>query len=433
VNARRITSRLISLSVVGFFISAVQGQSLNEVVSTTLKTNPDILASKYNLEAAEQLRKQARGGYFPSLDLVIAGGEETSNNTTTRAAELGDLKLDRMERSIKLTQLLYDGFATRNLVKQQTHLVDAAISRLSSSQENISLRAVQVYLEVLRRDAVVELTAENLQHHEDTLSKIQERFESGVGTKVDVVQTIGRRAQAKSNLLLSERDTKNGRAEFYRVVGENPKSLSDPAIISGLPSTLEHAVELAYRNNPGLKAAESELQAAVAARKQAGGAFHPRFDLEVGATRNDDTDGSVGANDDETAVVRMSYNLFRGGADKARLNEAEAREFSARELVRSNRRAVVEDVTLIWNELEDILMRLEHLEAHVNSTEEVLKVYKEQLALNKRTLLDLLDVENELLRAKTASISGQYIALLARYRVLTSTGQLLISLGIQPE
>ncbi|HAK53112.1 MAG TPA: hypothetical protein DCM54_14585 [Gammaproteobacteria bacterium] len=89
------------------------------------------------------------------------------------------------------------------MVKQQEHLFLAAMSRLASSQENVSLRAIQVYLEVLRRDAVVELSEENLRHHEETLSKIQERFESGVGTKVDVVQTVGRKVQAKSNVLLS--------------------------------------------------------------------------------------------------------------------------------------------------------------------------------------------------------------------------------------
>ena len=92
-----------------------------------------------------------------------------------------------------------------------------------------------------------------------------------------------------------------------------------------------------------------------------------------------------------------------------------------------------EDVTLIWNELQDILQRLEYLEAHVKSTEEVLVVYNEQLSLGKRTLLDLLDIQNELLRAKVAYISGQYSAKLARYRVLASTGKLLDTMGIQPE
>ena len=128
----------------------------------------------------------------------------------------------------------------------------------------------------------------------------------------------------------------------------------------------------------------------------------------------------------------MTFNVFRGGADIARFNETQAREFAAREALRSSRRAVAEDVALIWNELEDILVRLEYLKAHVESTEEVLKVYNEQLTLGKRTLLDLLDVQNELLRAKIAYVSGQYVSLLARYRVLTSTGQLLKTMGIIP-
>ena len=226
---------------------------------------------------------------------------------------------------------------------------------------------------------------------------------------------------------------KNGVAEFYRVVGEYPQSLVVPLAVDGVPGTLEQALELALSNNPGLKAVEAELEASIAGRKQAKGSFYPRFDLEVGATRNDDLDGSEGANDDESAVVRMTYNIYRGGADRARLNEAEAREFAVREGVRSSKRAVEEDVTLIWNELQDILIRLEYLDAHVRSTKEVLSVYREQLSLGKRTLLDLLDVQNELLRAQIAKVSGEYIALLARYRVLASTGQLLATLEIDPE
>ena len=419
--------------VLGLIVPCASAQTLDEAIRATLRTNPDVLASRYGVRAAEELKNQARGGYFPRLDIVLAGGRERSNNTTTRALGDDDLSLTRAERSIRLSQLIYDGSSTRNLVKQQSALVDAALARLASTQENISLRAIQVYLASLRGTIVVRLAEENLGYHEETLGKITERFERGVGTKVDVVQTRGRRAQSKSNVLLSQRDAKNGIAEFYRVVGERPKMLVLPHAVGGVPGTLEQALERALANNPVLKAVEAELEASIAGRRQAKGIFFPRFDLEIGATRNDDTDGSLGANDDESAVIRMTYNIYRGGADRARLNEAEAREFELRERVRSSRRVVEEDVTLIWNELQDILVRLEYLDAYVKSTEEVLSVYIEQLTLGKRTLLDLLDVQNELLRAQISKVSGEYIALLARYRVLASTGQLLETLGINPE
>ena len=419
--------------VLGLIVPCASAQTLDEAIRATLRTNPDVLASRYGVRAAEELKNQARGGYFPRLDIVLAGGRERSNNTTTRALGDDDLSLTRAERSIRLSQLIYDGSSTRNLVKQQSALVDAALARLASTQENISLRAIQVYLASLRGTIVVRLAEENLGYHEETLGKITERFERGVGTKVDVVQTRGRRAQSKSNVLLSQRDAKNGIAEFYRVVGERPKMLVLPHAVGGVPGTLEQALELALANNPVLKAVEAELEASIAGRRQAKGIFFPRFDLEIGATRNDDTDGSLGANDDESAVIRMTYNIYRGGADRARLNEAEAREFELRERVRSSRRVVEEDVTLIWNELQDILVRLEYLDAYVKSTEEVLSVYIEQLTLGKRTLLDLLDVQNELLRAQISKVSGDHIALLARYRVLASTGRLLETLEINPE
>lgn len=423
--------RLAIAVVLVLFSSSSFAQTLRETVELTLRTNPDILASKHNVEAAAQLKRQAQGGLYPSLDLVIAGGRENSNNTTTRAAGSDDLKLTRKERSLRFTQLLYDGFSTQNFIEQQEALTEAALARLTSTQESVSLRAIQVYLEVLRRDAVVELAKQNLAHHDSTLKKIQERFDNGIGTKVDVVQTQGRQAQSKGNVLLAQRDSRNGMAEFFRVVGENPANLSKPAAITGLPSTLEQAIEIAMQNNPNLVAAKSDLAAAVAAHKQSRGAYHPRFDLEIGATRNDDNDGTPGANDDETAVVRMTYNLYRGGADKARINEAQAREFAARESLRSIQRGVTEDVTLVWNELDDILVRLQYLEAHVKATEEVLEVYNQQLSLGKRTLLDLLDVQNELLRANVAYLSGQYTAILARYRVLASTGSLLDTMGVE--
>jgi len=412
---------------------SLAAQTLSEAVQMTLRTNPDIQASKFNLVAAEELYNQAKGGYYPSVDLVLAGGRENSDNTTTRALGEDNLWLTREDRSIRLTQLLYDGSSTRNLVRQQSALLDAALSRLTSSQENVSLRAIQVYLEVMRRNEVVELTSQNLKDHEVTLSKIQERYDSGVGTKVDVVQTRGRRAQAKSNMLLSQREASNGSAQFYRVVGQQPESLARPDPMRDIPPTLETALELAFDNHPAIEAAEAELEAAIAARERSMGVFKPRFDLELGATRNDDIDGAMGANDDESAVVRMSYNIYRGGSDRARMNETEAREFAARETLRSTRLAVEEDVRIIWNELQDILVRLEFLKAHVESTDEVLVVYNEQLTLGKRTLLDLLDIQNEQLRARAAYITGQFTELLARYNVMASVGGLLDSLGIDPE
>ena len=158
--------RLIFVVCITFMATAVNAQTLREAVTTTLRTNPDISASQYNVEAAKQLKRQAKGALYPSLDLVIAGGRESSNNTTTRASGSDDLRLTRKERSLRFTQLLYDGFSTQSLVEQQSALTEAALARLNGTRESISLRAIQLYLEVLRRGDVVRLANENLAHHD---------------------------------------------------------------------------------------------------------------------------------------------------------------------------------------------------------------------------------------------------------------------------
>ena len=423
--------KFVFLALMAGCAFSVSPMTLEEAVRTTLSTNPDIAVSRQSAEAQGYLARQSKAGIYPSIEIGLAGGWEQSSNTTTRATGVESLDLSRTEKSIRLTQRLFDGYSTRELIKQQASLTEAALARQSNTEEAVSLRAVQVYLEMLRRSSVVSLTEENLGHHDTTLNKISERYESGLGTRVDVVQTEGRRAQSKSNVLLAMRGVANGRAEFFRVVGEQPTNLSLPDNVSGLPSTLNQALTIAKDNNPELQAAAAEYDAARSADKSARGSIYPRVDLELGVSRNDDTDGTIGANDDEMAMVRLTYNLYKGGAEKARRSEASARMMAAQESLRSAQRQLDEDVTLVWNELQDILLRLEYLEAHVASTEEVLQVYNEQLSLGKRTLLDLLDVQNELLRAKVALTAGQFSARLARYRLLASTGRLLENLNVR--
>jgi adhesin transport system outer membrane protein len=408
----------------------VGAQSLVEVLEQTLATNPNIQSTAYNVTAAEALRRQAASGYLPSVDLFLARGLERSDNTTTRAAEDVNRQFDRFERSLTINQMLYDGFATANFVRQQEAVLQATVSRLISTQENTALGAAQAYLEVLKRERLVELANTNLKQHDETLVKIEERFESGVGTKVDVVQTKGRRAQSKSALLLSEKDTENARAGFYRVVGESPRSLVLPKRPASLPDTLTEAVQLAFRENPQVKAAEEDINASRAARKQILGGFQPIIDLALGATRNDDMDGSPGANNDETAVLKMSYNLYRGGADRARVKEAVARINAAEQALVALRRSITQDVSFLWNDVEDLTLRIEYLQLHVTSTEEVLEVYLEQLAIGKRTLLDVLDIQNELFRARSGLVSAEFQLRLAEYRLLATGGQFLANFGL---
>ena len=195
--------------LIGLLPVVAHAQSLEEAVQQTLLTNPNIQTSEFNLQAASALRRQAFAGFLPSVDVVLARGLEESDNTTTRATELVNQRFDRFERSLVLNQMLYDGLGTSNYVKQQDAIMVATAARLATTRENTSLQVAQAYLEVLKADQLVVLSKQNLTQHDETLIKIEERFEGGVGTKVDVVQTKGRQAQSKSSMLLSQKDAQN--------------------------------------------------------------------------------------------------------------------------------------------------------------------------------------------------------------------------------
>ncbi|RKZ78922.1 MAG: type I secretion protein TolC, partial [Candidatus Parabeggiatoa sp. nov. 3] len=142
-------------------------------------------------------------------------------------------------------------------------------------------------------------------------------------------------------------------------------------------------------------------------------------------------DGVPGDNDDMSAMLSLRYNLFRGGADKARSQETAERIGAAKEEIRRIQRILEEKVQLSWNSLRTIRARLNYLKIHLESTEEVLQSYKEQFKLGQRSLLDVLDSENELFNARASLVSAQYNEIVSIFRVLESSGLLLDTLGIE--
>jgi adhesin transport system outer membrane protein len=159
----------------------------------------------------------------------------------------------------------------------------------------------------------------------------------------------------------------------------------------------------------------------------------PRFDVELSASRNRDIDGVKGPNNDNQAMLVMRYNLFRGGADEARIREAMERETIALETLNNAVQSTEESVARTWSALIASRNRLSPLEAHARATAQVLEAYRAQFELGKRSLLDLVNAENELFQARSALRTGQATAQSAEYRVLAAVGALVRALGLTEE
>jgi adhesin transport system outer membrane protein len=414
--------------------ACLQAETLTEVIQRTLETNPDVLITINNRRAIDQELKQAQAGYWPSVELTGAYGRERSDNTSTRSRTGGEITLTRQELGLTLSQMLFDGFSVKHRVAQQHSLVNSAAYRIKNTSENIALVTAELYLEIFRRQELLELSKNNVVVHQKLREQIRILVEGGVGRKADIHQSTSRLALAKSSLVNAQGNLRHAKINYQRVTGEFPKALTMPALTAveaAVPETVEIALDNALSNNPSLKVVHADREAAQSAHRQSKSAFMPRFSLELNVNENDNLDGIEGENDDINAMFRMRYNLYQGGADKARIQETAERIGTAQEVIRRTQRVVEENLLLSWNSLITIRTRLDYLKEHVNSTEEVLQSYKEQFKLGQRSLLDLLDSENELFNARASLVTAQYTKILSIFQLLERMGSLLDTLGIK--
>lgn len=409
-------------------------QSMKEAVEHTINTNPDILVEANQRMANDQALIGARGGFFPKVDLLVGRGTEWSDNAITRSAVGGGRTLNRQENQVTLTQMLFDGFGVSSEYKRQQARVESAAYKTLGTAEAISLRGIEAYLNVLRNRELVALTRDNLDSHIRTQEQIGIRSKGGIGRKSDQEQIDARVGLAKANLVAAEANLRDSEITFLRIVGLKAKELTKPTGPDAgmIPKSEEEAVQQAINNHPILKSAIADVEAANRQHEAAKSVMYPRFDAELGYGKNRNLDGSPGDNDERYAMLRMRYNLFKGGSDNARMKETGYLNAQAKEVMNRTQRQVDESTRLSWNALYSAMDRLPSLNTHAEMSLATRDSYAKQFNLGQRTLLDLLDSENEAFTARTNYINGSYVELFARYRLLADLGQLLSFVGVEP-
>ena len=417
--------------VFGLAMMADSGAAtLEQTVQETIETNPDVLIAGSERDAVEQQMEQTRAGFFPQADITLGTGWEYSDNPTTRTVDGGSRNFNRDEAEIVVRQLLYDGHGTESEFERQRARVNSRAYDTFSTAEVTGLKAVEVYLDVLRGQKLVQLATNNLSNHQKTYDRIVKRGERGVGSKADVQQALGRLALARTNLMAEENNLDDAIAAFVNVVGHEPADLQEPESREHLlPASFDEALITALDNHPQLKSAEADVDAAVEQHQAARALFFPRIHLEISGSNNDNLDGIPGRNKDTQAMLRGRYN-FTGGKDIARRQETVYELEQAKEIRDRTRRQVTESIQLSWNAYETAKQQLEFFRIHVDASKQALLAYRKQFNIGQRTLIDLLDQESEVFQANINYVNGQNEVMFSTYRILAGTGKLLWNLDI---
>lgn len=412
------------------------GTTLRDVVEQTINTNPEVLAAWNGFQAAGYDARVAFGGYLPQVDVSGGVGLEDRENDGTGS-------YDTNYAEVSLTQMLYDGFATANEVERLEQAQLVRYYELLGASQNAALEATRAYLDVQRYRILVGLAQRNYQRHLDVFYQIEARALSGAGRRVDLEQIAGRLALAESNLITEASNLHDVSARFQRLVGElPPESLAAaPTFSERLPADVSEALQLAYEGNPDFHAAIANIEASRAAREGTKAPFQPRLDLvgRSGTYRDGDNADTPFGSEPESHESRSSLelvasmNLYRGGSDLAAYRAASERVEQSINLRDKACVDIRQTASIAYNDTQRLRAQLEYLNEHRLTTDRVLAAFKQQFDIGQRSLLDLLDMENEYFEASRAYSNAQFDVALADTRTLAAMGDLLEVLDVRRE
>ena len=368
-----------------------------------------------------------KGGFYPTIDLNASYGRGYNDNPTTRGQGNHHTEtLNYTQSELRLRQMLFDGFNTANEVGRTQAVVNSRAYYVQGTAESLGLRTIEVYLEVLKRRELLTLAKNNLQAHMRVNDQIGLRSQRGIGSIADQDQSVARRALAENNFQTAEVDLADAESNFFSVVGRMPDQLEAPPSIKGeVPGAFTEAQQSMLVNNPYLKSAQADVQAAEKQYEVAKSPFYPRFDGELAVGANNDVQGQVGHDNEWRAGVVMNYNLFKGGSDKARL-QSDAHKINQAMDIRNNAlRMLNENLNLAWHAMNNARIQTPTARQYAETSAKVRVAYQDQFGLGQRTLLDLLDSENELYNANRRYTEVRYTEEFSMYRVLANMGELL--------
>ncbi len=405
--------------------------SLENALTRGLSSNPEYGIVANNRRATDEELRQARGLFLPSVDLAASTGVEVTDDQGTRASNLDDRSRGIYDYSATLTQMLFDGFGAANEVDRQESRVESAAYRVHETAELVGLDIIEAYLEVLRQRDLLLIARDNVQDHISMLNEIIDTAQVGRSTDADVAQAEARLASAKANEANVKEALRIAEAQYIREIGEKPDVLIMPALpVEAVSANVDDAVTLAVTNSPTLGIFEADIDVAWEEYESTASGFYPEIDLQLQGRQNDDLGGQEGNDKSASAQIVANWNIYRGGIDTALRREHIYRHAQSKESRVDAARTLENDVRQTWAAMVSAGERANQFTAQAMANEKVVAAYKDQFELDRRTLLDVLDSQNELFVSRSNAVNAEYLEMLAVYRLLSLQGKLLPTMGV---
>lgn len=399
--------------------------TLQQALQQAYVSNPTITGARAGLRATDETVPLARADGLPNASVETDYTENLvvgSNNFVEPARQI--------TVTPQVSVPIYSGGAVRNSIKAAKTRVDAGRANLRETESQLFTEVVGAYMDVIRDEAIVGLNQQNVHVLEVNLKATNDRFQVGDLTRTDVAQSQARLAQARSDLESAQSNLIASRENYVRLVGAPPGELEPPPPLPLLPRSPDEAVQIALSDNPTLLAAKKaadaygyDVKAARADRLPklslfAGGQYYNYFNsLEAVAGSSVPESGTAAQ-----AGARLTIPLFQGGRPAAEVRQAQAYQSQAIEQTTAAERQVIDNARsdfAAWQAAEAVI---KSSKAAVDADQLSLQGVRAENSVGNRTILDILNAEQELLNSQVTLVSAQRDAYVAGFALLAAMG-----------
>ena len=397
--------------------------TVQEALAAAYRNNPTLQAERAGLRGVDEGVPQALSNWRP--DAEVTGDVARSATFTSTRTERDQIRTPRGVE-LSLTQPLFRGFRTVAATREAESQVRAARARLTATEQEVLLDAVRAYMDVVSDLAVLELNTSNEQVLARQLKATRERFRVGELTRTDVKQAEARLTGATTDRIQAEGDLEASRATYRKVIGETPENLIKPqrAFMGKAPPDKAVALKLANDDNPGVIAAIYDERVARHNVDEVRGELLPSLELSATLSRDMESTGNKSRADEKSIMMTLTMPLYQSGAVHSRLREAKQAVGRGRFLTDQARLDAVEEATHAWEALGTAQARIISFSSQVKANEIALDGVRREAEGGARTVLDILNAEQELVDTEVKRVQAQRDEVVALFELKAAMGQL---------
>jgi outer membrane protein len=399
---------------------AVSAETLRDALSAAYYANPKLDAERAKLRATDEDVARAESGFRPTVDGSANVGRQ---KTTSKPSSSSSGESEPWGYSISLRQSVFNGFRSTNDVAEANAAVKAGREELRQVESTVLMEAVTAYMDVLRDMEIVRIRDNNVAVLTRDLEAAQTRRTVKEVTKTDVAQAQARRAKAVSAADLARANLKTSRANYERVIGHAPNGVSMPSLkLKELPATIDQAWELAERQNPSVNSSLFREEAARHAVEKVRGELLPEVNVEASYAYRANPSSAFDEQEATSVSGRVNIPLYDGGEIRARVRQAKHTQISRLQEIEQARTETRARVTAAWSRLMAARAQIKSDKVQVDANRLALEGVREEEKVGQRTLLDVLNAEQEYLNAQIDLVTTRHELVVASYQLLAQVG-----------